>query len=132
LSTSVGTHPAPKIRWRWFVLWAFVGGAAAFGAISFLVVGLVGLAVAVLVAVLMASRPGVRGSAFGLLSGAGLLLLYVAYVQRQGPGTTCWHTATSNGCETHLDPVPWLVVGLVFVITGLLLHASRTRWTRPR
>ena len=46
---------------------------------------------------------------FGLVTGVGLPLLVVAYVQRDGPGTTCWHTATTAGCDQHLNPIPWLV-----------------------
>jgi hypothetical protein len=73
----------------------------------------------------MASRPAIRRSAFGLLSGIGILLLYVAYVQRDGPGTTCWHTATASGCDQHLNPIPWLIIGLACFIGGFIAHARR-------
>jgi hypothetical protein len=53
---------------------------------------------------LMASRPAIRRSAFGLLSGVGVLLLYFAWLQRAGPGTTCRQTATASGCDQHLNP----------------------------
>ena len=52
--------------------------------------------------------------------GAGFQPLFVAYVQREGPGTTCWHTATASGCDQHLNPIPWLVVGLALVIGAVL------------
>lgn len=65
------------------------------------------------------SRTGLQ-SAFGLLAGAGLLSIFVAYVQRDGPGTTCWHTATASGCDQHLNPIPWLVVGLLLVLGAVL------------
>lgn len=61
-----------------------------------------------------------RASASGLLTGAGLPLLFVAYVQRDGPGTTCYRAANSVGCNQHLNPVPWLIIGAVLVLTGLL------------
>src|ERR1700674_2663140 len=109
MKTTIRSRGAP-LEWRWFVAWALVGSAAVFGAFSLLLVGLVAFGAAVVAAVLMARDPSARGSALGLLSGAGWLLVYVAYVQRDGPGTTCWHTATSGGCETHLDPIPWLAV----------------------
>jgi hypothetical protein len=66
-----------------------------------------------------------RGSAFGLLTGAGISLLVVAYIQRDGPGTTCWHTATASGCDQHLDPRPWLVAGLFFMVGGLVAQHAR-------
>ena len=61
-----------------------------------------------------------------------------AYVQRQGPGTTCWHTASGAGCNQHLDPLPWLIVGSLFVVAGLVIqichsvgpHAGRVRRKR--
>ena len=68
-----------------------------------------------------------RRSAWGLLSGAGLIFLLVAYVQRDGPGTTCWHTATASGCDEHLDPRPWLFVGVVLLIVGVVGQLLRGR-----
>jgi hypothetical protein len=72
--------------------------------------------------VMSRSRTGSR-SALGLLVGAGLLALFVAYVQRDGPGTTCWHTASASGCDQHLNPIPWLVAGIVLVIGGVIAQS---------
>lgn len=66
-------------------------------------------------------------SLFGLLAGAGLLSLFVAYVQRGGPGTTCWHTATSTGCDQRLNPIPWLFAGVLSIVgavVGQMRHGS--------
>jgi hypothetical protein len=76
--------------------------------------------------VLMASRPTIRRAAFGFLTGGGALLLYVAWLQRAGPGTTCWHTATASGCEHHLNPLPWLLIGIAMFSGGIVAHARRT------
>lgn len=59
-------------------------------------------------------------SLYGLLAGAGLLCLFVAYVQRDGPGTTCWHTAMASGCDQHLDPVPWLAAGVALLVGSVI------------
>jgi hypothetical protein len=72
-----------------------------------------------------------RGSALGLLSGSGASLLVVAYLQRDGPGMTCWRTATGGGCTQHLDPRPWLVAGIAFALSGIVLHAVMRRPRRP-
>ena len=48
-----------------------------------------------------------------------LLSLFVAYVQRDGPGTTCWHTATASGCDQHLNPMPWLVPVVLLVLGAI-------------
>ncbi len=109
--------------WGWFFAWALLGSAAALAAIS---LGPLLLLPVLLFAVFLSRRPVIRRSAFGLLTGVGSLLLYVAWVQRDGPGTTCWHTATASGCDQHLNPLPWLVLGIVLAIAGFVGHARRT------
>lgn len=109
--------------WGWFFLWALLGTTAALGAVSLGPLLLVPVAV---FGVFLWTRPTVRRSAFGLLTGAGALLLYVAWVQRDGPGTTCWHTATASGCDQHLNPLPWLIAGAVLFVSGFFAHARRT------
>ena len=106
----------------WFWAWALLGCAAALASIS---LGPILLAPVVVIGWLMASRPTIRRSAFGLLSGAGALLVYVAWVQRAGPGTTCWHTQTASGCDEHLNPLPWLLAGIVLFVGGIAAHARR-------
>ena len=109
--------------WGWFFVWALLGSAMALGTVS---LGPLLLLPTALVAVLLPQRPQARRSVFGLLTGAGALLLYVAWVQRDGPGTTCWHTATASGCDQHLNPLPWLVLGVILVAAGFVAHARRT------
>ena len=107
---------------RWFWAWALVGVAAAVGLVS---LGVIALAPAAAAAAVLGSSPAARRSAFGLLTGAGLLLVYIAWLQRAGPGTTCWHTATASGCDEHLNPLPWLAAGLVLTGAGIVGHARR-------
>src|SRR5213080_4931408 len=98
---------------RSFWAWALGGCAAALGFVSLGVLVLPAVAVA---AGLMASRPAIRRSAFGFLSGIGVLLLYVAWAQRAGPGTTCWRTGSASGCDQHLNPLPWLLAGIALFV----------------
>ena len=73
------------------------------------------------IAVLMYRRPEIRKSGFGALSGAGLLSLVIAYLHRDGPGTTC--TPIPSGgiqCDEHLNPIPWLVLGILLVVAGVV------------
>ena len=105
----------------WFWAWLVVGAGAALAAVS--LGPILALPIA-LIAVAMASRPSIRRSAFGFLSGIGIPLLYVAYAQRHGPGTTCWHTVTASGCDQHLSPIPWLVIGLVCLLGGVVGQAK--------
>jgi hypothetical protein len=95
----------------WFWTWAFVGVAAGLALGS---LGVILLVPVLVVASLMASHDRIRGSAFGLLTGAGLLSLFVA--QRRGR-------------EIEFDPRPWLVVGILLVAAGVVGHAIRSRRT---
>ena len=109
---------------RWFWAWAVLGGAAALG---FFVVGVFVLAPFAVLAYVLATRPAASSAAFGLLSGVGVLLVFVAWLQRAGPGTTCWQTATASGCDHHLNPLPWLFTGIVLFAGGMVAHLFRNR-----
>jgi uncharacterized membrane protein YidH (DUF202 family) len=100
--------------YRWFAAWVVVGCALALGVVSFALGPLVILPAA-LVAALMASRPQARRHASGALVGAGLLLLFVAYVNRDGLDAT----------SGNLNPLPWLFLGLAFVVSGFVAQRLR-------
>jgi hypothetical protein len=106
----------------WFWAWAIVGVGAALAAVS---LGPILLLPVAAIAAVMARRSSIRRSAFGVLSGVGILLLYVAYLQRHGPGTTCWQTATASGCDHPLNPLPWAIAGGAFFVGGIVAHARR-------
>ena len=108
----------------WFLAWLAVGVGLGLG-VS--VLGVFAVPAALLAAVLLSVRHHGGRAALGALVGVGLLLLYVAYVQRKGPGTVSWHTATASGSNQYLDPRPWLVAGLLLVVGGLVAYAWRGR-----
>jgi hypothetical protein len=120
LQHSTRTH---AVGCSWFWAWALVGCASAFG---LLVAGMLALAPVAAVIWLMASRPTIRRSAFGIVTGVGVPLLYIAWVQRAGPGTTCWQTASASGCDQHLNPLPWLFIGFALFVGGIIAHARRS------
>ena len=72
---------APVCLWFW--AWAMVGAAGAVGLASR---GPIALGPAAIAGVAMTASRVARQSTLGLLAGAGLLCLFVAYVQREGPG----------------------------------------------
>lgn len=91
----------------WFWVWALVGFGLALGAVSLgplvtLPLGLLSL--------WLVSRNTARRSAFGLLTGAGSLCLFVAWLQQGGE---------------NLDARPWLALGLVLALAGLVGYARR-------
>jgi hypothetical protein len=96
---------------NWFWAWALAGAAST---LALLVLGIVAIPFVALVVWAMRSR-GRRGSStFGLLTGIGAVLLYVAAVQR-------------GGDDHSLDARPWLVAGVLFAATGVLAHARNAR-----
>lgn len=107
----------------WFWAWAAVGAVAMLSLDLGPLAALPALALGKLVATSGESRRSVAG----VLTGAGLPLLWIAYVQRQGPGTTCWRTASAEGCDQHRGPLPWLIVGVIFVLAGLIVQTRRAR-----
>ncbi len=119
----------PGPGWGGFSLWVLVGAAVGLAALSFPALGLL---ILVLVSVFAAAKPGLGRSALGALAGAGAVCVYVAYVQRRGPGTVCWHTATASGCDQYLNPWPWLVVGLALVLAAFIAQIRQVRRARGR
>jgi hypothetical protein len=109
-------------RCLWFWAWATVGAAGALGLVS---LGPIALGPAIIVGAAITRSPTGRRLVLGAPAGAGLLCLFIAYLQRQGPGTTCWHTATASGCDQHLDPVPWLLIGLLFLLGASVMQIHR-------
>ena len=110
--------------WAGFVVFALIGAGFILGFLTLSVLFVVPIVAAVVVVVV---RPNLLKSSFGLMAGTGLVLIYVAYVQRRGPGTVCWQTATASGCDEYLNPWPWLVVGFALVVAGIVAHVSQMR-----
>jgi hypothetical protein len=106
----------------WFAVWIVVGCALTLAAVS---LGPILALPVVVAAILLSRRPAARRSAYGVLVGIGLLLLVVAYLNREGPGTTCWKHGTATGCDDHLNPLPWLLLGVAFVVGGFVYRLRR-------
>ena len=90
-----------------------------------LILGVPIVAALALTGVVLASQRRLRRPAFGFIAGFGASLLYVAWLNRAGPGTTCWQTATATGCDQHLNPLPWLLVGGLLFLGAIVAYARR-------
>ena len=104
--------------------WVGVGIGFALGVSA---LGVFAVPLALVVTVLLVVFRHADRSALGIPVGIGLLSLYVAYVQRKGPGTVYWHTPTASGSDQYLDPRPWLIVGIVLVAVGVATFLWRER-----
>jgi glucan phosphoethanolaminetransferase (alkaline phosphatase superfamily) len=117
-------------RWGWFAAWMIVGAGYSFGFLSF--AGLFVLPIALLVTVvLLRARSPIVGI-HGLVSGLGLPILYIALINRQGPGEICRTTATENYCVSQLSPWPWVITGSILVVIGLCLSVIKRREVSER
>ena len=121
---GLSAQPRALRAWARFVLWTALGAAATLASLSLQILAAPLVVVVVLVLV---ARGAVSRAAFGLLAGAGLVALYVAYVQRKGPGVVTWHKATASGAEEYMDPRPWLIAGVILVAAGILAFIWRRR-----
>jgi hypothetical protein len=108
------------------VCWVVVGAAFAFGLLGILSIGIFVLPCALLATFYLARRNPSMRYMTGILSGVGVPLLVVAFLNRGGPAFVC----SENTCEQQLSPWPWLLAGVLFVLLGpatYVLSATRRR-----
>ena len=107
--------------WPWFCGWFVVGALALLGLLTLLTIGPYVLLVTAAATALLATRRRASVGLPGLVSGLGVPLLYVAFLNRAGPGTVCTTTGSGESCVDEWNPWWWLTVGTGFFIAGLLL-----------
>jgi hypothetical protein len=107
-------------------VWAVLGAVLALALVSFPPLAVLPIGIGVWIVV---SGGTLQRSWAGALAGVGAVFLFVAYVQRHGPGTVCWQTATASGCDDYLNPWPWLVVGVVLVVVSFVAQARASHAT---
>jgi hypothetical protein len=99
-----------------FLVWCVIGAAASLGVLSLLTIGPFLLLLTLVLSGLLLWRVGFGWAAAGMISGAGLPVLYVAWLNRQGPGEVCTRTARSLSCEDEWSPWPFVVAGVVVYV----------------
>ncbi|PJI86724.1 hypothetical protein [Luteimicrobium subarcticum] len=110
------------------VLWVLVGAGIGLG-IS--VIGLVTAPLAIVGGILLGTlgRRWALTTAPLVVSGLGVVPLYVAWLNRGGPGDVCH--AGGTACTEAMNPWPWAAAGVLLVALGVLLvvvaHRSETR-----
>jgi hypothetical protein len=122
--------------WRWFCAWAVAGGLLAFALLSGASIGFLMLPFAAIAVWLVGRTARMWPEILGSLAGAGALCLAVAAANRDyvacpdGP-ITLGPGEDSFSCG-GLDPLPWLVVGVVLLVAGPALYALARRRGPPR
>lgn len=112
-------------------MWACIGAGYAFGALSMLTIGLAVVAASLLATLAAARWLRGAGGLSGLLCGVALPLLYVALLNRQGPGEVCTSSAGGTTCTDERSPWPWLAAGLLLIAVALAVFARCRRIHRP-
>ena len=127
---STATHEDRTDERVLFALWAIIGAGACVAVLGALTIGIfVASVVAVLAGVLLI-RSGPSRSIVGAVSGVSLMLFFVAWNNREGPGEVCTVKPQFTECAERWNPWPWFVVGLVFLSVGVLVFYLMGR-TRP-
>jgi len=111
--------------WLWFGVWLAIGALVAFAVVGAMTIGVLLAPVAVVVCVVAARSRRTRVGLPGLVSGLAVPLMYVAFLNHDGPGTVCTVTTASRACTDELNPWPWLIVAAIVWVAGLAMFARR-------
>lgn len=124
-----GSRPGAPRAYLW---WLVTGAAFGLGFASILTIGLVLLLVGVVLAVVgvLVKALRNRSAAAAVLGGLAVAPLYLAWLNRRGPGRVCVNAGSSTSCVDSWNPWPFLVVALLLIAASVLLVRLAQR--RPR
>ena len=121
------SRPTDRRNVTWFIAWMLTGAGYALGILGALSIGPYVLVITVAATIVLATRTGSKVGLPGLVSGLGLPLFYVAFLNRSGPGTVCTSTGTGQSCVDEWSPWPWLAIGIVLLVSGYVWFAMTHR-----
>ncbi|TGB14621.1 hypothetical protein [Streptomyces sp. MZ04] len=120
------SEPRPAI-WK-YAYWLLIGALAGLGIESLLTIGLLFLLAAGGLALVGIRAPSLRNrAATAIPAGAGLAVLYLAWVNRGGPGRVCETTGTETSCHEAWSPWPFVAVAVIFIAASVFLALRRQR-----
>jgi hypothetical protein len=102
----------------WFGVWSVIGAAYALAMIGAMTIG-------VFATVFTGRRRRAAVGLPGLVSGAAFPLLYVAYLNREEPGTVCTATRGGQSCTDEWSPWPWLAIAVALLVAGAIVFVRR-------
>lgn len=120
------------MRHPWaYLLWIVVGGLLAFGFAGILTVGIFVIPIALVLGVIGLIIPASRSySVLSCLIGMGAVAVYLAWLNRGGPGTVCESRLDSLVCVDQWSPWPFLAAGVALILTGIWLPLRLSRAAR--
>lgn len=105
--------------WWAFGLWCVTGAGLCLGVLSILTIGFAVLFVTLVVCGFLLWRVGFGPAITGIISGAAAPVLFVAWTNRDGPGSHCTVTGTSSSCTDEWSPWPFVVVAVAMLVAGV-------------
>ena len=126
-SVNSGIQVQRQGRTGYFLAWLLVGAAEVAGVLSILSIGPVLLLLGGACGALLVMRRRTGPELSGVLAGLGLPLLYVAFLNRSGPGLICTTSAGGSHCTEQWSPWGWAVIGVLLLASGVLLFLRRSR-----
>ncbi len=108
---------ATRGAWAAFLGWFVAGALYALAVLGMLTIGIFVLPIAIGLTVLLVRSPRASVGLPGLVSGLALPVLYVAYLNRDGPGDVC--TANGAHCTEEWSPWPFVLVGVALLCAGI-------------
>lgn len=116
-----------KPTWAGFFAWPLVAAALAASILGMLTIGRYVLPFALLGLLAVLKWGGNRRSSIGIISGAGLPFLFVAYLHRRGPRSLCQPYGSGESCTIEKGPWLYSIVGMALVVTGVVLFIRLRR-----
>jgi hypothetical protein len=108
------------MRWAAFAAWALVGALLCVGVLALLSIGLLLILLGLVAAGVVGTRWRDGRNAVGLVAGAGLAALLVAFLNRHAQ-PSC---SSSYGVCDEFDIRPWLIAGAALVLAAPLSFAG--------
>ena len=109
--------------------WLAVGALYAVAILGMLTIGVFVLPVAVIATVLLVRNPKSLVGLPGVLVGGSFPLLYIAFLNRDGPGDVCSRNAHGGSCTQEWSPWPFLLVAAALIAVSVLLAQRPHRTT---
>jgi hypothetical protein len=104
-----------------FLGWCLVGAAWGLSILSLLTIGPFVLLFTLMLVGVMLWRVDFGWGMAGIISGASLPVLYVAWINRGGPGEVCSHFDGGESCTDEWSPWPFLVLAVILLVVGVVV-----------
>jgi hypothetical protein len=110
-----------------FAGWCVAGAGLCLGVLSILTIGPFVLLLSLMLCGWLLWRPGFGSALAGLLTGAAVPVLYVAWLNRGGPGQVCTSESRAVSCTDEWSPWPFLGLAVVLALAGFVLFLRLRR-----